>query len=176
MSTVRFTASGSAKKTKRIAWRERLERMPGRRDEEGSSLVELAVTLPVLLMIVTGLMTFGIAINNYLLLTDATNVGARQLAVSRGQTTDPCATVSAAVYAAAPLLKQANLTFKFTLNGTSYTGATCSSTSTTTGAAGNLTQGSTATVQVTYPCTLKIYNLNSFPSCTLNAQTSEMVQ
>ena len=95
------------------------------RGEDGQSLVEFAVTLPVLLLVVTGLMTFGIAINNYILLTDGVNIGARQLAISRGNTTDPCYTVSSAVIAAAPLLKPASMTFKFVLNGTAYTGTSC---------------------------------------------------
>ena len=146
------------------------------RGDDGQSLVEFAVTLPVLLLVVTGLCTFGIAVNNYMQLTDATNVGARLLAISRGQTTDPCSTVSTAVYAAAPMLTRGNITFKTTLNGTSYPGASCSSSSTSTGAAGNLTQGSTATVLVTYPCSLKVYGATLVSSCTLTAQTAEMVQ
>ena len=114
--------------------------------------------------------------NNYLQLTDGVNIGARQLAISRGQTTDPCSTASAAVISAASLLKSSNLTFKLTLNGTSYTGTTCSSSSTTTGAAGNLVQGTTATLLVTYPCSLKVYGSTLVSTCMLTSQTSEMVQ
>ena len=149
------------------------------RDEAGQSLVEFAVTLPVLLLVLTGLCTFGIAINNYMQLTEATNVGARQLAISRGQTTDPCSTASTAVINAAPLLKPSGtggMAFKFTLNGTSYPGASCSSSSTTTGAAGNLVEGSTAMITVTYPCSLKVYGATLLSSCVLTAQTAELVQ
>lgn len=144
--------------------------------EDGQSLVEFAVTLPVLLLVVTGLCSFGIAVNNYLQLTEAVSVGARQLAISRGQTTDPCATASNATIAAAPLLTKANLTFKFTLNGTAYTGTSCSSSSTTSGAAANLSQGATATMLVTYPCSLKVYGATLVSSCVLTAQTAEAVQ
>ena len=49
-------------------------------------------------------MVFGLAFDNYISLTDATGVGARQLAISRGQTLDPCQTVYTAVTGAAPLL------------------------------------------------------------------------
>ncbi len=146
------------------------------RCEGGQSLVEFALTLPVLLLVITGLMSFGVAVNNYVQLTEATNVGARQLAISRGNTTDPCSTASSATIAAAPLLKQASLTFKFTLNGTAYTGTSCSSSSTSTGAAGNLSQGSTATMLVTYPCNLKVYGATLVSSCVLTSQTAEMVQ
>lgn len=106
------------------------------RASDGSGLIETAVCLPVLMTVVTGIFTFGIAMNNYLLLTDATNVGARQLAISRGQTTDPCKTASTAVIAATPILKSSNLTFNYVFNGTAYSGTTCSSSSPSTGRPG----------------------------------------
>jgi|SRR5579875_1699334 len=143
---------------------------------DGQSLVEFALTLPVLLLVVTGLMSFGIAVNNYLELTEAVSIGARKLAIDRSQTTDPCADASNAVIAATPLLKPANMTFKTTLSGTSYPGTSCSSSSASSGAAGNLVQGSTATLLVTYPCSLKVYGATLVSSCVLSAQTSELVQ
>jgi Flp pilus assembly protein TadG len=146
------------------------------RAESGQSLIEFALVLPVLMLTVLGSMTFGIAINNYMLLTNATDTGGRALAISRGQTLDPCQTGSSAAIAAAPLLKSANLTFKFTLNGTAYTGTSCSSSSITSGAAANLAQGSTATMHVSYPCSLNLYGQSVTSTCTLNAQTSELVQ
>jgi len=144
--------------------------------DEGQSLVEFAVCLPVLLLVVTGMCTFGIALNNYLELTDAVSTGSRLLAISRGQTTDPCATTSTAIYAAAPFLKKANYTFSFVLNGVTYSGISCSSGSTTTGAAGNLLQGTSAQVTVSYPCSLLVYGANLAPDCSLKAQTTELVQ
>jgi Flp pilus assembly protein TadG len=144
--------------------------------EKGQAMVEMALVLPVLLLVVTGIFAFGLAFNNYVMLTEATSVGARALAISRGQTTDPCATASAAVYAAAPLLVPSNLSFTFVLNGTTYTGASCSSGSSTTGAAGNLVQGDNAVLTVTYPCSLAVYGANVAPSCSLQAQMTELVQ
>ena len=146
------------------------------RSEDGQSLVEFALCLPVLLLIVTGIFTFGIAMNNYLMLTDATNVGARQLAISRMQNTDPCATTAAIVSAAAPNLVPANFTFALVLNGNTYTGTSCSSASYTTGAAGDMKQGGSAKLTVTYPCTLQVYGMSYVPGCTLKAQTTELVQ
>jgi len=145
------------------------------REDGGQSLVEFALTLPILLLILTGITTFGLAMNNYLILTEATSVGARQVAISRSQTLDPCATVSAAVYLSAPSLKQSSLGFSYVFNGASYTGTSCSSTSTSTGAAGNLKQGQAATVTVTYPCSLIAYKYN-FGTCNMQAQTTEVVQ
>lgn len=139
---------------------------------EGQSMVEFALTLPIMLLIVTGICTFGIAMNNYLLLTDATNAGARQLSILRGQASDPCATVVSTVKGAAPLLVANNLTFTFTIDGTTYNGNTC-----TAGATGlNNSQGDPTTLKVTYPCTIKVYGANLVPGCMLTAQTAELVQ
>jgi Flp pilus assembly protein TadG len=146
------------------------------RNEEGQAMVEMALALPVLLLVLTGILTFGLAFNNYVLLTEATSIGARTLAISRGATTDPCATASSAVIAAAPLLTPASLSFSFVLNGSSYTGTSCSSGSSTTGAAANLVQGANAIVTVTYPCSLAVYGANYAPHCSLQAQMTELVQ
>jgi Flp pilus assembly protein TadG len=145
-------------------------------EETGQAMVEMALALPVLLLVVTGILTFGLAYNNYVELTEATNVGARALAISRGATTDPCATAAQAVIAAAPLLVAGNLTFSFQLNGTNYTGTSCNSSSSTTGAAGNLVQGGNAVVTVNYPCSLAVYGANYAPNCSLQAQITELVQ
>jgi Flp pilus assembly protein TadG len=145
-------------------------------DESGQSLVELALALPALLLVVTGLMAFGVAFNNYMVLTDATAVGARQLTVSRGQTTDPCLTLANAVIAAAPLLTKTSLTFKVSLNGTVYSGTTCSGSS-TSGAPANMILGTNAIVTVTYPYTLNMYGLKlAATGAVLTAQTTELMQ
>jgi Flp pilus assembly protein TadG len=144
--------------------------------QDGQAMVEMALVLPVLLLVVTGILTFGLAFNNYILLTEATSVGARTLAISRGETTDPCATAASAVYAAAPLLVPANLSFTVVLNGATYKGASCNSGSSTTGAAGNLKQGAYAVLTVNYPCSLGVYGANYAPNCSLQTQVAELVQ
>jgi Flp pilus assembly protein TadG len=143
---------------------------------KGSSLVEMALVLPMLMLIVTGIFTFAIAINNYVQLTNAVATGAQLLAISRGQTLDPCSITSTAIINGAPTLTPSSLTFKYVINGNSYSGTSCSSSSTTTGAAGNLQQGATAQVTVTYPCNLSVYGHNYAPTCKLQAQTTELVQ
>jgi Flp pilus assembly protein TadG len=138
--------------------------------------LEFALTLPVLLLVVTGILVFGIAFNNYIILTEATAVGARQLTVSRGQTLDPCATFSAAVYGAAPLLKQANLTFTISLNGNTYSGTTCSGSS-TSGAPSNMILGTNTVVTVTYPLSLNVYGLKIVSAgAVLTARMTELMQ
>ena len=46
-------------------------------------MVEFAIVLPILLVLVFGIIQFGIVFNHYLTLTDAVRAGARQAAVSR---------------------------------------------------------------------------------------------
>ena len=150
----------------------RLQQLSRRND--GQSLVEFALTLPILLMIVTGIMAFGIVFNNYLMLTEATSVGTRQLTVSRGQTLDPCKTFSAAVSAAAPLLKSSSLTFTLTLNGDTYTGTSCSGTA-TSGAPADMILGTNAVAKVTYPYSLGIFR-SVVSNGLLTAQTTELMQ
>ena len=155
------------------------------RTEEGQSLLEFALCVPVLLLLVTGIMTFGLALNNYLIMTNAVSTSAQYLAVNRANTTDPCSLTANAFANAAPNLNSSNLQFSFVLNGTSYptsgtysglSSATCSSSSTTTGAAGNLVAGQPAQVTVSYPCNLAVYGHNYLPTCNLVVQTTEIVQ
>jgi len=145
-------------------------------DEEGQALIEFAITLPVLLMLVTAIFIFGLTLSHYLMLLNATDIAARNLAISRGQTTDPCALTVATVEAAAPMLTPGSLSFSLNLNGTAENGTSCSSASTTTGAAGLLVQGSAAQVTVTFPCSLVVYGANPWPNCKLVAITTELVQ
>lgn len=53
------------------------------RRETGQAMVEFAIVLPVLLLVVLGIIQFGILFNHYMTLTDAVRAGARQAAVSR---------------------------------------------------------------------------------------------
>jgi Flp pilus assembly protein TadG len=46
-------------------------------------MVEFALVLPILLLLLLGVVQFGIAFNNYLAVTDAVRAGARQGAVAR---------------------------------------------------------------------------------------------
>lgn len=49
-----------------------------RRTEKGQALVEMALVLPILLIIVFGIIEFGRIMNTYLILTNAAREGARQ--------------------------------------------------------------------------------------------------
>jgi TadE-like protein len=141
--------------------------LPGVGNEEGQSLIEFAFVAPLLLVLATGIAAFGIVLNNYQALTNATNVSAQVLSASRGQTSDPCATTAQAFYAAAPTLHQGNLSFTIALNGTSVGGTTCTT--------ATLVENQTAQVTVTYPCNFPLIYGMGF-SCSLKAQTAEAIQ
>lgn len=175
----------------RVEARSRGERASARRrDEQGQALLEFAFVMPILLILVFGVFVFGIALNNYLVLTNATSISSQLLAISRGQTTDPCNTTAQAFYAAAPNLTHGNLTFTIVLDGTASGGVVngttvygpgstpaCSSSSTTTGAAADLVSGTAAQVTVAYPCNLNVFGFNFAPQgCTLTAKNAEVVQ
>ena len=152
-------------------------------DERGAAVLEMALTLPILLILVTGIGTFGIAFANYLSLANAVSIGALQLAVSRANTTNPCSLAAGTVQNALPNgMVSGSLTFTLVLNGVTYgpytgvSGSTCSSASNTTGAAGNLVQGKNAQLIVTYPCNLSVYGHNYAPTCNLSSQVTELVQ
>jgi len=135
----------------------------------GQSLIEFTLVMPLLLLVTTGMVSFGLALHNDLVLTNAVSTGAQLLAFSRGQTSDPCATASAAINSAAPSLTS-GLSLTFVINGTTY-----SSTTSCTSAASNMVQGATAQVTGTYPCVIAIVGAN-YPSCTLRSQVTEYIQ
>jgi Flp pilus assembly protein TadG len=147
------------------------------RGADGQSLVEFALCLPVLLMVVMGICSFGVAMENYTVLNEATGVAARQLAISRGQTLDPCSYVRNSLYTAAPGLNSSNMTIVVTLNGTAYTNASCASANATSGAPANMQQNTPATVTASYPCSITVTGHNFAPNgCVLRAQTTELMQ
>lgn len=157
--------------------------------ERGSSIVELALVMPIFLVMVMGLYSYGLLFTEYISLTEAVNIGGEQFAIQRNQGGDVCATVASAVVAASPFLKASNMAYTFTVNGaaTSFTEGqtpTCSSMATTLA-------GETAGVVIpvklsaTYYCTgvtaIKfgtMANFNPLPtaSCTLTAQITEILQ
>ena len=53
------------------------------RNERGQTMTELAMVLPILVVLILGIAQFGIAFNNYVTLTDAARAAARKGAVSR---------------------------------------------------------------------------------------------
>ena len=154
------------------------------RDERGQALLEFAYLLPILVTLILGVITFGIALNNYLEMTNGVAAGAQALSISRGQTTDPCKTVTGAAYPAAYNLTQSKILFTIAINvppggtGTSFGNlVTNAATPSCAGASADMIQGDTATVTATYPCNLNVFGVNFAPStCKMTAQTAESIQ
>jgi Flp pilus assembly protein TadG len=138
------------------------------KNDEGVSAIEFAFISPIMLAVMIGIFQFGIAMNQYLNLTNAVAQGALTLALSRGTTTPYTATTSA-ISSAAPNLTPAQTTITVRINGTACTtDATCSAA---------LVAGQPAFVRATYPCNLTVMGVNYRPGgCTLSAQTTQMIQ
>jgi Flp pilus assembly protein TadG len=65
------------------------------RSQQGQSLTEFALALPVLALLLFAVIQFGITFNNYVTLTDATRAGARKAAVGRQLANPQNATITA---------------------------------------------------------------------------------
>ncbi|MGE0668697.1 MAG: TadE/TadG family type IV pilus assembly protein [Sphingomonadales bacterium] len=140
-------------------------------DRTGAAVVEFAMLAPVLFMLLIGTFQFGIVINQYIQLTEATRVGGRTLAISRGTST-PIATTKNAVYASAPSLTQGNMGF------TIYAGATqCTTVENTCSTALTNNQGGQATITVSYnACSAFVFGKDYLPSCNLSSTTSVRIE
>lgn len=78
------------------------------RSERGQSLTEFALVLPLLVVLLFGIIQFGITFNNYISLTDAVRAGARKGAVAR-HLSDPVGATIAQVRKAGTDLDPADL-------------------------------------------------------------------
>jgi Flp pilus assembly protein TadG len=172
---VRFDARGGRKRAAARA-----------RHERGQAVLEFALVLPVLAVLLLGIIVFGIALNNYLELTNAATAGAQALSISRGQTTDPCLTVTGPAFAAASNLTPSKLLFTIqtsppagtlaALPGASNTASPSCPASTST-LATELQEGGTAQVTITYPCNLTVFGVKyGSTTCLLTGQTAENIQ
>jgi Flp pilus assembly protein TadG len=137
-----------------------LRKRLGVHDSRGQALIETALTLPLLLLTMFGLVECGLLFNNWLMLTDAVRAGSRQLAISRGQGVDACALAVNMVHASASSLVAADISISWTV----------------TRACNDLAEGADVTLTATYPCHLMIMGIDYVPGCTLRAQTTERVE
>jgi len=149
-------------------------------DSEGGALVEMAVTLPLIMLIMTGIFSFSMALYQKLQLAEAVAAAGRQLAVDRGSH-DPCLDVQNAIDNGAPGLNQTllNQGIVVTINGTTEPAGTCPG-SGSSGANTDLASGVNAQIQVTYPTTLNVANIwgtgTGFGSVNLISQVTEEIQ
>jgi Flp pilus assembly protein TadG len=106
------------------------------KNERGQTMTELALVLPILVVLVLAIAQFGVAFNNYETLTDAARAAARKAAVSR-QASDPTGDCQTAGYAAGADLQNP---------GTDFV-VSCSS---------SWAPGSDVTVTATYPYSISL--------------------
>jgi Flp pilus assembly protein TadG len=148
------------------------------RRDDGQAMVEFAIVLPLLLLLVTGIIQFGLLFNKYITLTDAARNGAQTLAIGRGLT-DGCdpAVLQTVESGSATGLTSSQVTPSFSSSSDQCgTGTYVYDTSGNTVANGNTwTQGDQATVTATQPFTLSLFGI---PVQTLNlsASASDAVQ
>jgi Flp pilus assembly protein TadG len=148
----------------------------GFRQNEGNAVLETALTMPIVLLILTGIFYFSIALFQKMQLAEAVSVAGRYLAVDRGDT-DPCKSTATQLYSAAPGFTQSKLTLTFTLNGTVTNGATCPGSGGLANA--NMVSGATAQVEATYPCTLSFFTAfgnKISTTCSLTSEVTELIQ
>jgi Flp pilus assembly protein TadG len=123
------------------------------RSEQGQSLTEFALALPVLALLLFAVIQFGIVFNNYVTLTDATRAGARKAAVGR-QLSDPQGATVAAVRGSAQDLMPSKL--NVTVSSTWQAGADVA-------------------VTATYPYSIKLLGM-VVKSGNLSSTTTERVE
>lgn len=138
--------------------------LPG--DRRGTAAIEFALVAPVLLLLLVGMIKFGIAVNQYHSLTNVGLQGATVLAFSRGNPTPYSRTV-AAITSASDLVA-GSITITVKIDGT-----TCSDDASCRGL---LVQGAVAEVRVSYPCDLSLSGSGSPSICTLTGTSRQMVQ
>jgi Flp pilus assembly protein TadG len=123
------------------------------RSEQGQSLTEFALALPILALFLFAVIQFGIAFNNYVTLTDATRAGARKAAVGR-QLSNPTSACQTAIRDSGKDLDQTQLV------------ASCSS---------SWLPGADVTVTATYPYKISLLGI-VVKSGRLSSTTTERVE
>ncbi|HZR96689.1 MAG TPA: TadE family protein [Gaiellaceae bacterium] len=130
-----------------------MTKAPNIRNERGQTMVEFALVLPVLLLVLFGIIQFGLAFTHYVALTDAVRAGARTAAVSRLSPTRVPDTVAKVKTASGDLdTTQVNVTVTSTW-----------------------TPGQDVVVSATYPYSISLFGL-VVASGNLTSQTSERVE
>jgi Flp pilus assembly protein TadG len=131
----------------------RPRRLRNTRGDEGQTLVEFVLVAPVLLLILFGIVQFGIAFKNSMVVTDSVRAGARKAAVSR-VASNPANVARQAVILAAGDLNPAKLNVVVTSTWNA---------------------GDSVTVTATYPYTINILGI-VVASGDLHSTTVERVE
>lgn len=162
-------------------WLAARARRLGNDEPSGQALLEFAIVAPLFLLLALGMLVFGIALNQQLVLSNATELAAQEVSISRGQTTstsNPCEIAESTFTNAAPNLTASSLTFTMTLAGQSAipatTGASGFATATNCSSAA-LVEGQTVTLTVSYPYTASFINFGT-KSYTLTSTIEQVIE
>jgi Flp pilus assembly protein TadG len=134
-----------------------------RKNQDGQAMVEFVLVAPILLLLIFGIIQFGIVFNNYMTLTDAVRAGARQAAVSR-TLPDPVGAATNRVKSAAANLDTSAGVLDVTVDP--FDPKTGSH---------SWAQGGDVTVKATYPYSISLLGL-VVTSGQLTSQTTERVE
>jgi Flp pilus assembly protein TadG len=127
----------------------KVARLIGHGGEEGASLLEFAVTLPLFMIVLCGTASFSLGLYYLQQLGNATSTAAQLLGAEAGLLTDPCATVVSSVQASLPSVDSSKLSYSVTITDSGGTAHNSTSTSCTSLAA-YMSPNEPVTVTVTY--------------------------
>jgi Flp pilus assembly protein TadG len=154
-----------------------------RKGDEGNTIVEMALMLPILLTVMLGIFVLGTIMMNYRALYQAVGDGSDNLqALAKDAAgTDVCAKTWALMTAVAPTLNPSQLTVTVTLGGSATPGS--GTPHTMTGASGsctsdsvNMSSGTYVSVSAKYPCNFVIYGKDySGGSCQISTTPSTQI-
>lgn len=139
------------------------------RDDKGQAIVEFALVLPLMMMMLTGIFMFSVAMYSKTSLQSAANQGVQTLVMSQGlpNGVDPCTEATTAIHQSTNL-NSSLMTITY-YNGTPAAGTIISTGSTCE----KIASGTALSVKLQYPCSLAIYNFAK--SCQLTATQTESV-
>lgn len=143
---------------RRLRWLRRAgKRLLG---EQGSALVEMSVTLPLLVTVLTGSASFSLALYSFQQLGNVTSTSVQLLGAEQGLITDPCATAVSSVTTALPNWTASKVTYTLTITDSSGTAHTFGPTS---GSSFSCTSGASE-MAANEPVSLKVaYQYTWFP-------------
>ena len=98
------------------------------RGEEGGALMEFAVTLPLLMTVLTGVASFAMAFYSLQQLGNAASGAVQLVATDQGLITDPCNTAMTSITGALAGWKPGNFTYTMVITDSTSTAHTYSST------------------------------------------------
>jgi len=151
------------------------------RSEEGGALVEFAVVLPMMMVLITGMFSFGVVLNNYMVLTTSIGNGSRALALSRGQTTpalaasDPCAYAVQVAQSSGPALNPKGMSFNISWTTINASGTSVTTKYTNSCPGLSLNQGDTVQMSGSYAVNMLIFGVKP-GALNMTATAAELVE